>query len=96
MSIDHLITDVDECNSNPCVNGTCMDKLRGYRCTCNRGFTGSNCYVNIDDCVTNVCQNDAQCLDGILAYSCLCSKGYKGELCEIAIGRYWLFLWGVA
>ncbi|XP_076112267.1 uncharacterized protein LOC143080345 [Mytilus galloprovincialis] len=85
INIPGQCDDVDDCNSNPCVNGTCMDKLRGYRCTCNRGFTGSNCDVNIDDCVTNVCQNDAQCLDGILAYSCLCSKGYKGELCEIAI-----------
>lgn len=83
-----FITDVDDCMSNPCVNGSCMDTLGGYKCTCHGGFTGLNCNVNIDDCIASACQNNAICVDGISAYSCLCNYGYKGELCEIAIGWF--------
>ncbi|XP_052061393.1 sushi, von Willebrand factor type A, EGF and pentraxin domain-containing protein 1-like [Mytilus californianus] len=85
INIPGQCDDVDDCMSYPCGNGTCTDKLGGYRCTCLGGFTGPNCNVNINDCIACACQNNATCLDGISAYSCLCINGYKGELCEIAL-----------
>ena len=36
--------DVDECQTNPCLNGaSCTNKHGDYECTCPAGFTGKNC-----------------------------------------------------
>ena len=38
------ITDIDECASNPCLNGaTCTQSLNLYTCSCATGYTGMNC-----------------------------------------------------
>ena len=40
----HLISDIDECGSKPCMNGgTCNDKLNGYECQCLPAYTGEKC-----------------------------------------------------
>ena len=36
--------DVDQCQTNPCLNGaSCTNKHGDYECTCPAGFTGKNC-----------------------------------------------------
>jgi len=37
--------DIDECASNPCVNGACEDQINAYVCHCDPGWTGTNCDV---------------------------------------------------
>jgi hypothetical protein len=41
----HCIIDIDECLSSPCQHGTCHDLPNAYRCTCDHGYTGTNCEI---------------------------------------------------
>jgi len=39
-----VISEMDECTSNPCVNGgTCVNLITGYGCRCMKDFVGKNC-----------------------------------------------------
>lgn len=36
-------SDINECLQSPCVHGQCSDTRGSYRCTCDVGWTGTNC-----------------------------------------------------
>ena len=45
--------DINECASNPCQNGgNCSDFVAEYNCTCQPGFSGTDCETST--CVTNL------------------------------------------
>ncbi|XP_076073923.1 uncharacterized protein LOC143045353 isoform X3 [Mytilus galloprovincialis] len=69
---------VQECDSNPCVNGDCVDEINSYTCTCYQGFTGQNCETSINDCSLNTCSNGT-CIDSLNSSSCLCYDGFTGD-----------------
>eukprot|EP00057_Strongylocentrotus_purpuratus_P013359 XP_011667833.1 PREDICTED: neurogenic locus notch homolog protein 1-like [Strongylocentrotus purpuratus] len=42
------VADIDECASNPCLNGSCTDGLGMYTCTCDEGWSGHFCQVEVE------------------------------------------------
>lgn len=59
----------------------CESRQSLYYCSCQPGFSGDNCDVNIDDCSSNPCVN-GKCVDGVNRYDCECNEGYWGVNCE--------------
>lgn len=49
--------------------------------------TGEHCELNIDECLSWPCENEALCLDGIDSYACQCLRGFEGYNCEIDINE---------
>ena len=70
---------VDPCDPDPCVNGTCGDD---GACTCEAGFEGDLCDMDIDDCADSPCLNGGTCMDEVDGFSCMCAMGYTGDTCE--------------
>ncbi|NXJ65360.1 CRUM1 protein, partial [Rostratula benghalensis] len=78
-------SNLDDCQSSPCVHGDCVDAVADFRCECFRGFIGKKCDINVDDCVRHQCLNGATCVDGVYGYSCRCPPQYSGPRCELSL-----------
>ena len=79
-----LVTEILECNSNPCVFGECVENLNFYTCVCNGGYTGADCDIDIDECASSPCIN-GECANIIDSYVCVCPAGFTGTHCETNI-----------
>ncbi|XP_078343207.1 uncharacterized protein LOC144628957 isoform X2 [Oculina patagonica] len=72
---------LDMCTNNCSHFLHCESRQGRYYCTCQAGFTGPHCDINIDDCRSNPC-NNGKCVDDVNRYDCVCEKGYWGTNCE--------------
>ncbi|XP_071484003.1 uncharacterized protein [Diadema antillarum] len=86
--LDNIINDnqcVDPCSSNPCVQGTCIRiTSQEYQCSCNSGYAGFNCDVDIDECASSPCVNGL-CVNVVGGFQCTCDAGFGGERCDTDI-----------
>ncbi|KAK3612262.1 hypothetical protein CHS0354_039543 [Potamilus streckersoni] len=62
----------------------CQPVSDHYACSDN-GWTGDDCSIDIDDCLTHTCQHEATCENIVNGFICICPAGYTGYLCELAI-----------
>ena len=76
------------CNPNPCHNGgMCEEGAAGPICKC-RGFTGTYCTVDINECLhNNPCQNSGTCINSNGGFHCVCPQGVSGPYCSDILGK---------
>ncbi len=46
---------------------------------------GSNCEENLNECLSNPCQNGGTCYDRDNSYICSCASGFLGSNCDIDV-----------
>nr|XP_020465574.1 sushi, nidogen and EGF-like domain-containing protein 1 isoform X2 [Monopterus albus] len=79
-----LCEEINECLSQPCLNGgTCRNQVGSYHCQCNDGFSGSRCQTDVDECLSEPCKHGGTCEDQPGSYLCHCPQGFKGQNCEL-------------
>ena len=68
------------CSSHECKNGKCIAQSGQYSCQCFKGFSGSYCDVDIDECLISPCFAGVDCINSVGSYSCgPCPVGYTGD-----------------
>ena len=74
---------MNECDPNPCSNGgNCTDQLNAYLCSCETGYTGTDCEMEVDECDSDPCLNGGLCIDELGTFFCECLGGWTGSTCE--------------
>lgn len=76
---------INECESSPCFQGTCVDKIGGYVCECDEGFEGEHCDVDIDECEKYKPCVHGKCVDKKASYFCDCETNFGGKNCSVEL-----------
>ncbi|CDW59963.1 EGF domain containing protein [Trichuris trichiura] len=75
------------CTSLSCNHGSCTQGRLDYNCTCEVGYTGHACNEEIDECLTEACENGGTCQDEVNGISCKCPEEWTGTRCEEEINE---------
>ena len=62
-----------------------MDSDGNFTCQCPVSHTGQQCEVDIDECDSSPCLNEASCVDAVSGYTCVCTQGYTGDTCDVGL-----------
>ncbi|KAF5279548.1 hypothetical protein FQR65_LT03370 [Abscondita terminalis] len=76
---------INECESSPCLTGSCVDKIGGYICECDEGFEGEHCEIDIDECEKYQPCKHGLCMDRRANYYCDCESDYGGKNCSVLL-----------
>ncbi|KAM9469862.1 milk fat globule EGF and factor V/VIII domain containing b [Clarias gariepinus] len=81
-------TETGPCHPNPCKNNGICEPLRGdvfggFFCKCPKGFEGTNCEKNVNDCAAQPCQNGGSCQDLDGDFFCKCPSPFVGKFCQL-------------
>ncbi|XP_043274627.1 protein crumbs isoform X2 [Venturia canescens] len=76
---------INECESSPCMAGSCVDRIGGYTCECDEGFEGDHCEHDIDECKRYTPCQHGTCTDGRADYFCSCEPQYGGKNCSVEL-----------
>ncbi|XP_072108082.1 von Willebrand factor D and EGF domain-containing protein [Mobula birostris] len=79
---------INDCKSNPCEFGECVDEVSSYSCKCQEGFQGPNCQEDVDECVENLCFPTVPCYNTFGSYrcgSCPSEMDGDGSLCTLKL-----------
>ncbi|RZC41757.1 crumbs [Asbolus verrucosus] len=77
--------DINECESSPCFQGTCIDEVGGYSCECDEGFEGEHCDIDINECEKYKPCVYGHCIDKKANYFCDCEPNYGGKNCSVQL-----------
>lgn len=69
------------------TSSTCTTTKLFMLCTiisrphCSNEFpiAGKTCEIDVNECISNPCQNNATCVDDVNGYICECLPGFKGK-----------------
>ncbi|KAL1424466.1 hypothetical protein MTO96_020250 [Rhipicephalus appendiculatus] len=79
------------CHPNPCVtaDSVCQetDELGSFHCECPRGYQGSQCAEDVDECAAHICEHDGLCRNKPGKFECFCRPGYTGTRCHIEVNE---------
>ena len=56
------------------------------------GYAGVNCTIDIDECLSNPCQHDANCTDHLAGFNCSCTTGIVMSSCTLSLTHYCITL----
>ncbi|KNC25725.1 putative Fat-like cadherin-related tumor suppressor [Lucilia cuprina] len=69
------------CSPNPCKNGGICEEGDGIpHCMC-RGFTGTMCENDVDECENHPCGSGATCINEAGSFRCICPSYLTGASC---------------
>lgn len=60
-----------------------QDTVAGFMCSCERGYSGDQCQLDVDECEMNPCFHGSTCCNEPGGYMCQCTIGYTGVQCEV-------------